>query len=79
MRADLCASDDYETLDRLLAVVRDLGGRAEGDFEALSTGLSRFTFPDGELTVFVDAWTADVVGPDELVRRVLAAMAAPDY
>jgi hypothetical protein len=28
------------------------------------------------LSVFIDAWTVDAAGPDELVRRVLESMAA---
>lgn len=71
MRADICASDDYATRDRLVSAIEALGGANEGDGEALGVGLHRFRFPTGELTVFIDAWCVDLDGPDELVRQVL--------
>ncbi|MDY3563575.1 hypothetical protein R5W23_005189 [Gemmata sp. JC673] len=71
MRADICASDDYATRDRLLAAIYELGGSPEGDTEALGVGLHRYRFPAGELTVFADAWLVDVEGPDQLVRDLL--------
>ena len=74
MRADVCASDDYATRDRLLAAIYELGGVAEGDGEGLGVGLHRFRFAAGELSVFVDAWLVDVAGPDELVRHLLQLM-----
>ncbi len=74
MRADICASDDYATRDRLLAAVAELGGAGEGDGEPLGIGLHRFRFPGGELSVFIDAWHVDIAGPDELVRQVIQLM-----
>ena len=71
MRADVCASDDYATRDRLLASIRELGGAPDGDSDALGVGLHRFRFPGGELSVFVDAWLVDIAGPDALVQQVL--------
>lgn len=71
MRADICASDDYDTRDRLLGAIYELGGAPEGDSESIGVGLHRFRFPDGELTVFVDAWLVDVAGPDALVQQLL--------
>ena len=71
MRADICASDDYDTRDRLLAALGELGGAPDGDSEALGVGLHRFRFPAGELSVFIDAWSVDIEGPDALVRQVL--------
>ena len=71
MRADICASDDYDTRDRLLAALGELGGAHEGDSDALGVGLHRFRFPAGELSVFIDAWSVDLDGPDALVRQVL--------
>jgi len=73
-RAVICASDDYDGLSRLLAAIHAVGGAADGEPDALGVGLHRFRTPAGELSVFVDAWTADVAGPDELVDRVLAAL-----
>ena len=71
MRADICASDDYDTRDRLLAALGELGGTHDGDSDALGVGLHRYRFPGGELSVFIDAWSVDLDGPDALVRQVL--------
>ena len=78
MRADVCASDDYATRDRLLAAIYELGGASESDSEAIGVGLHRFLFPTGELTVFVDAWLVDMDGPDELVRDLLQLITSGD-
>jgi hypothetical protein len=74
MRVEVCSSDDYERMDRLLSAIRDLAGRSEGDDWGLGLGLHRYTFPEGELTVFVDAWQVDVAGPEGLVQNVLQGL-----
>jgi len=74
MRADICAADDYDTRERLLTAIRDLGGTSEGDGEGLGVGLHRFRVGFETLSVFIDAWYVDIEGPDELVRRVLAEL-----
>ena len=74
MRADICVSDDHDSIARLLAAIAELGGQSDGDSEGLGTGLHRFRFDAGELTVFVDAWSVDVAGPDKLVNWVLTTM-----
>jgi hypothetical protein len=71
MRADICASDDHATRERLVAAISELGGASEGDGEGLGVGLHRFRIGFNVLTVFVDAWTVDLEGPDDLVRQVL--------
>ena len=71
MRADICESTDYDTRERLLAAIRELGGAPDGDWEAMGVGLHRFRFPAGELSVFIDAWSVDIEGPDALVQQVL--------
>jgi hypothetical protein len=75
MRIDICASDDYETRERLLEAIRAFGGLSEEDGEALGVGLHRFRIGFETLTMFVDAWCVDLEGPDELVRRVIELMA----
>ena len=76
-RVDICASDDHAAVARLLEAIAALGGMsADGWAETpLGTGLNRFLFPAGELTVFKDAWAVDVAGPAELVQQLLAALA----
>ncbi len=74
-RADICAADNYAAIERLQAVLRELGIVADDTWHdtPLGTGLTQFRRGAGELTVFKDAWLVDIAGPDDLVREVLAA------
>ena len=76
-RADVCASDDFDGVARLQAVLAELGIVADDTWHdsPLGTGLHRYRCGADELTVFADAWSVDIAGPDALVRRVLAALA----
>lgn len=75
-RVDICDSTDDETIARVLAVLAELGGTADGEWDsALGVGLHHFRFPTGEVTVFIDAWSVDLAGPGELVDAILAALA----
>ncbi len=78
MRVDICASDDFDTIARLLRTIGNLGGRTDGEEWAIGVGLHRFQPSDGEISVFVDAWTVDVAGPDELIHQLLAALSRPE-
>ena len=75
-RADVCAADDHEAVDRLQAVLSELGWVADDTWHdsPLGVGLTRFRRGDHELSVFRDAWLVDVAGPADAVRDVLAAM-----
>ena len=74
-RVDLCHSGDDDTFARLMEVIAELGGRAADDGDGLGAGVNRFVVGGDELTVYIDAWGADLAGPEPLVRRVLAVMA----
>ena len=74
MRVDVCSSDDYDTIDRLLRAISSIGGRLEGDGGEIGLGLHRFQVPEGEITVFVDAFLVDLAGSDKLVRRIMDAL-----
>lgn len=79
MRVDICPRDDYATQTRLLEAFAALGVFPDEDFDLevpFPTGLLRFRAGLDTLTVFSDAWSIDLEGPDELVKRVLAHMAA---
>jgi hypothetical protein len=78
-RADICASDDHDSIARLLAAIQAVGGELDGEYDALGVGLHRFRTPGGDLSVFADAWLVDVGGPEELVDRVLAILSGADY
>jgi hypothetical protein len=78
MRADICAREDLEAQTALLGALGTVGAAPVDDVALevpLPTGLLRFRTGDSALTIFGDAWGIDLEGPDDLVRRVLAAMA----
>ncbi|MCE9567888.1 MAG: hypothetical protein K8U57_38300 [Planctomycetes bacterium] len=78
MRVDICPREDYATQAALLEAFAQLGAFPEDEFDMevpLPTGLLRFRMGIDIFTVFVDAWDIDLEGSDELVKRVLAAMA----
>ena len=77
-RADICAANDDDGIDRLQAALRDRGflGDTDNLDSPLGVGLSRFRRGEAELTVFIDAWVVDLAGPDELVREVLDALSS---
>jgi hypothetical protein len=77
MRADICAREDLESQSALLEALGTIGASSEDDVALevpLPTGLLRFRAGDSVLTLFGDAWGIDLEGPDDLVRRTLAAM-----
>jgi hypothetical protein len=75
-RVDICAREDHETIDRLSAVIVQLGGRPDADWHdsPIGVGLQRFRFGSDEVTVFADAWGVDIAGPDRLVNDILTAL-----
>jgi len=75
-RVDICAADDFETIDRLLAVIAEAGGVGDEGYSesSLGVGLTRFRFGTDEVTLFRDAWVVDFHGPDELAARLFAAL-----
>ena len=77
-RADICAANDYDGIDRLQAALRDRGflGNTDNHDSALGVGLSHFRRGPDEVTVFIDAWCVDIAGPDELVREVVEALSS---
>lgn len=79
MHVEVCASDDYDTRDKLFAALAELGAQSDGEWDsAIGVGLHRFAHAEGELSVFVDAWVVDMVGPDHLVEQVLQLISAGD-
>ncbi|MBA4190385.1 MAG: hypothetical protein C0467_20550 [Planctomycetaceae bacterium] len=78
MRVDICSREDYTTQAALFEAFAQVGAYPEDDFEMevpLPTGFMRFRVGTEILTVFSDAWNVDLEGSDEVVKRVLAAMA----
>ena len=77
-RADICAADDDDGIDRLQAALRDRGFLGNSDYHDSPLGVGLMTYRRGEavLTVFIDAWCVDIAGPDELVREVVEALSS---
>jgi hypothetical protein len=75
-RADICSAEDYETMDRLQAVLAGLGIVADDSWHdsSFGLGLTRYRKGEREISVFRDAWVVDIAGPDDLVNEVLAAL-----
>ncbi len=76
IRVDLCAADDHETIDRVQAVIGELGYVADDTWHdsPLGVGLTRFRRGAAELTVFRDAWLVDVAGAEPYVNELLEAL-----
>lgn len=73
-RVVLGANDSLNVVSLVLAI-EELGGRYEtSESRELGTGLHRFFFPAGDVSVFIDAWQVDLYGPDDLVDSILAAI-----
>ena len=75
-RADLCAADDHEAIDRVQAALGELGYVADDTWHdsPLGIGLTRLRRGDKELTIFRDAWLVDVAGDERLVNELLRAL-----
>lgn len=71
-RIDVCASDDFDGIARLQAVLGELGWVADDTWHdsPLGVGLTRFRRGADELTVFRDAWMVDLAGPEAAVNEV---------
>ncbi len=72
-RIDVCAADDFDTIDRLQTVLAELGWVADDNWHdsPLGVGLTRFRSGADELTVYRDAWMVDLAGPEAAVNRVV--------
>ena len=51
--------------------LRRLGAQLDDKSWAMGVDLYRLRIGDQELSVFSDAWSLDIEGPDDLVQRVL--------
>ncbi|QDU22836.1 hypothetical protein [Urbifossiella limnaea] len=71
-RIDVCASDDHDAIDRLQAVLGELGWVADDNWHdsPLGLGLTRFRRGGDELTVFRDAWAVDLAGSEAAVHQL---------
>jgi hypothetical protein len=77
MRADICDSNDEAAVARFRGVLRRLGAQLDEKSWALGVDLYRLRIGDEELSVFSDAWSLDIEGSDDLVKRVLREFGHP--
>lgn len=73
MRADICDSDDRAAVDRFQATLVRLGANILGKTWAIGVDAFRFEMDGEVVTVFSDAWSVDIEGPDAIVDKVLRA------
>lgn len=72
MRIDIGPSDDHHRLDQLLTALAAVGATGE-PFE-IGVGLNEFFVGNQRLTIYRDAWTVDLDGPDAIIHEVIAGM-----
>ena len=76
MRADICEPSDAAALVAFRQALRLLGAEARRDFDSsLGVGVVEVRIGSETLLVFRDSWSVDIEGPEELVQRVLNAIA----
>jgi hypothetical protein len=71
MRADICNPDDDAAVQRFRNALQSLGAGISEKSWALGVDVYRFNIGGDELTIFSDAWSIDIEGPDALVQKVL--------
>ena len=71
MRADICDVGDAASIERFRAALKRLGANIDARDWALGVDVYRLRIGDDELTIFSDAWSIDVEGPDALVHALL--------
>jgi hypothetical protein len=72
MHANICDPDDKGTVVRFRNALDSLGALLLDHEWVADVDLWRFRIGSGVLRVFVDTWSVDIDGPDELVEKVLS-------
>jgi hypothetical protein len=72
MPADICDPSDEKAVERFRESLHRLGAHLKKTCaDSMGVDLYDLTIGEQELMVFSDAWSLDIEGPDDLVRRVL--------
>ena len=71
MRADICDPDDEMAVERFKATLKRLGAASVTKSWAIGVDVLELQIGEDVLTVFSDAWSIDVEGPEHLVQQVL--------
>jgi len=77
MKADICSPDDSAAVERFRSALRRLGATEVAKEWVPDVDHYRLRIGDAELTIFIDQWTLDIEGPDELVHQVLSEYGQP--
>ena len=71
MRADICDPSDEFGIERFKDALQQLGAASIGKSWGIGVDVLELQIGPDVLTVFADAWSVDVEGPEHLVLRVL--------
>ena len=73
MRADICDPEDAQGVELFSSALKQIGAVLSSTHESsLGVDLRHDGVGDDELLVFVDSWSIDVEGPENVVNRLLA-------
>jgi hypothetical protein len=78
MRADICEPDDTAAMERFRTLLKSRGAELLKHEWAIGVDLWQFRIGDETVHVFSDAWSVDIEGPPELIRRLVAGMHESD-
>lgn len=75
-RIDICSAMDEETIARLQTALGELGFVADDNWHdsPIGVGLSRYRCDADEVSVFIDAWSVDLAGPELAVQRIVSLL-----
>lgn len=75
-RIDICSAMDEETIARLQTALGALGFVADDNWHdsSIGIGLSRYRCDADEVSVFIDAWSVDLAGPELAVQRIVSLL-----
>lgn len=71
MRADICDPSDTAAVERFRVALKSLGPNLIKKGWAIDVDIYDLQIGDKILTVFSDAWSIDIQGPDDLVQQVI--------
>lgn len=72
MRSDICDAADARAIEKFKETLRLLGANLNDEYRAIGVSAYKFKIGEQELTVFSDAWSMDIEGPEPLVKSVVA-------
>jgi hypothetical protein len=72
MRADICETGDARALEKFKETLRLMGAKKEDENWAIGVSTTTIKIGDQQLTVFSDAYSMDIEGPERLVKAVVA-------